>query len=336
MRALVIRIDHLGDLVLTTPLFRALAQAGHKVEVVCRKSSLPVLTGNPNIAGSYAIEDIAPRFPFTWWMLSNWIRRQKPDVILLPHARPALLPMAVRFGFGGRIITMWGGVPARLLGCQALRSGLPGRPRHMSEIWLDLAREMDVPVCGLEPEIFLSPEEIHEAEGFLSRFGNRDFVIVHPGCAGNTCNLPTGVYAELIQLGLGQTDLCFVITGTPAEKSHTAEVFQRFENEPRVWNSMGELNLRQLCAVISLARVVVCVGTGPLHIASALKIPTVSPFCNHVGVSSKVWGNIGGNACVLSPPDSYCNKQPNETRCDFGGTISANSIFSYLLTALSK
>lgn len=329
MKILVIRQDHLGDLILTTPLFRALAQAGHHVEVVCRQSSLPVLTGNPHIAGSYGLEDIAPKFPANWWMLSRWIGKLKPDVVLLPHARPPLLPTAVRFGFWGHVITMWGGVPARLLGCRSLRSGLPATPRHMSDIWLDLAREMEVPPAGLAPEIFVSISETESITRELKNRGLQDFVVIHPGCAGNTCNLPAETYLELAELLLAQTGV--VLTGSSTEATAMAPCFDKLGSRPNLWNAMGKLSLRELCAVISLSHAVVCVGTGPLHIASALKARTVSPFCNRVGVSSAVWGNLGGPASVLCPPVAVCQKQPAGSHCDFCGQITANTLLSEII-----
>jgi ADP-heptose:LPS heptosyltransferase len=328
-RVLVVRIDHLGDLVLTTPLFRALAQAGCRVEVVCRKSNHSVLTGNPHLSGSYPIEGIAPEFPRNWRMLSTWINQLRPDVVLLPHARPALLPIAVRFGFWGRIITMWGGVTARVLGCQSLRSGLPRKLRHMSDIWLDLARAMRIPPAGLAPEILISNNEIESITRELEKRGLREFVVIHPGCAGNTCNLPAETYLQLAEMLLSQTTMGVVLTGSSTEATEMASCFGKLGSRPNLWNAMGALDLRQLCALISVARTLVCVGTGPLHIASAVRTPTVSPFCNRRGVSAAVWGNIGGQSAILSPPEAHCQSQPHDRHCDFCGFLTAEALFQH-------
>lgn len=333
---LVLRIDHLGDLVLTTPLIRALATAGHRVTVVARRSALPVLDNNPHITGMFALEDIAPGFPTRWRNLSIWLRRQKLNVILLPHAKPGILCLAVRVGFFGRVITMWGGVAARLMGMRALRSGLPLNPRHISDIWLDMGRSLGVEPAGLEPEIFLTEGEKTQLKCAAAERGIQDYVVIHPGCAGNTCNLPPKVYIELAQKILSQTGLGVVITGSGTESKSLESHFALLEARPRYWNSMGELDLRSLCALVAGARALVCVGTGPLHIASALKTPTVSPFCNRIGVSSEVWGNKGGAATVLTPPLLLCAGQVAGVHCDFQGAITSEALLKKLLPILAN
>jgi len=62
MRVLIIRIDHLGDLLLTTPLMRSLAKAGHTVEVLTRRANLPVIQHNHHVAARWALEELAPEF----------------------------------------------------------------------------------------------------------------------------------------------------------------------------------------------------------------------------------------------------------------------------------
>ena len=332
MKILIIRVDHLGDLILTTPLMRALDLAGHAVNVVARRESLPVLAGNPHIAMTRALEDISPDFPKRWWKLSEWVHEHRPDIVLIPHARPTWLLIALRLGFLGKIVTMWGSAAARMLACDTIRSGLPTNPRHMSDICLDLARKLSVEPRGLDLEIFLRDDEMNAAEHEIrTRFSGGEFIAVHPGCSGNTCNLPPTDYAKLIERGLETTNACFIITGSTEERTKFESIFAKFTAEARVWNSMGDLDLRQLCAVLASARALVCVGTGPLHIASALKIPTVSPFCNRVGVSSKVWGNLGGQSSELTPPPRHCQAPRRSVHCDFSGAITSQDILDALI-----
>lgn len=330
MKILVIRQDHLGDLILTTPLFRSLRKAGHDVHVVARRSSLPVLEGNPHISLFHALEDIAPAFPRGWLSLARWIFKQSVDVVLLPHAKPVQLSLAARLGLFGRIVAMWGGIPARVMGLECLRSGLPARTRHMSDIWLDLARHIGVEPCGLKPEIFLSEPELREVDVKLPFPCGAEWIVIHPGCAGNTCNLPPQVYAETARILAETSELHVVLTGSETERRRFGGVFDDLRSD-RVWNAMGFLSLRELCALIARAECLVSVGTGPLHIASAVGARTVSPFCRKPGVCATVWGSLGGRASVLEPSPDHCAFNTTAQHCDFAGSIAAQSIVAMVL-----
>lgn len=332
MRILVIRVDHLGDLVLTTPLFRALGRAGHEVHVVARKSALPVLSDNPFLRRTTALEDVAPGFPGRGVLrLAAWIRSVGPDVVILPHAKPASLVAAARLGHAGRILTMWGGWQARVFMCRNLPSRLLEDPRHISDIWLDLARELGAAPDGFAPDVFVTTEESDAIAARLAPFGEGPWVVVHPGCAGNTCNPQPEFYADVVRRLLSATSLRVAVTGSPKERETLGTAFAGLDCS-RVWNAMGQLDLRELCALIAHASAIVCVGTGPLHIASAVGTSSVSPFCRKTGVCAKVWGNLGAESRVIEPPAALCSERPDGTHCDFRGTLSADA----LVAAIAK
>ncbi len=88
MRVLIIRIDHLGDVILTTPLIRSVAKAGHAVEFLSRKATEPAVRHNPNITACWTLEDVAPSFPRGWHQLARWLRDRRYDALLIPHGKP--------------------------------------------------------------------------------------------------------------------------------------------------------------------------------------------------------------------------------------------------------
>jgi len=326
---LIVRQDHLGDLVLTTPLIRALALAGHRVSVLARSSNLPVLEGNPHIRNLIALEEIAPSFPRAAWNLGLAVRKLAPDLVMVPHAKPASLLVGLRCGYFGPIFSMWGGIASRLLGCHSLRSRLLEDPRHISDIWLDLSRALHVADAGLKPEIFLEDEEKSGIRlEIVSRFGSRKFVVVHPGCSGNTCNPDIDIYAKLINQLLETTDAAIVLSGVRKERELFGKSLVCFDDHPRVWNAMGDPGIREFCAIISQSSLVVSVGTAPLHLASALGIPTVSPFCTRTGVCNRVWGNQGAVSLALEPPSGYCAAQSAGQHCNFGGMVTAETLLA--------
>jgi hypothetical protein len=199
----------------------------------------------------------------------------------------------------------------------------------MSDIWLDMARAINAAAVGLQPEIFLKDDEKSGIQGkILRRFGSRRIVVVHPGCSGNTCNLDIDTYAKLINQLLETTEAAIVLSGVRRERELFGKSLECFDDHPRVWNAMGDLELREFCVIISQASLVVSVGTAPLHLASALGIPTVSPFCTRIGVCNRVWGNQGAASLALEPPSGYCAAQSAGQHCNFGGTVTAEDLLA--------
>jgi len=335
MNICLIRLDHLGDLVLTTPLIRALAKAGHTVDVIAAAYTKPALDHNPHIRTAVAIEEIAPGFPRHWTTLGGWLRRRGYGAILMPNAVPRELLFASALSGARARIAMWGGMWGRLTGHTCLRSRLVESPRHMSDIWLDCARVLGVEPDGLVPDLFVTETERAGMRGSLqARFGSRKIVVIHPGCGGNTCNLPDAEYAGLATRVAGRGDCGIVITGSAKERVAYEKWPAPALAPDRVWLSAGELTLRQLIALIGESDLLVCVGTGPLHIASALRRKTLSPFCPCVGVCPRVWGNLGGEAEVIEPSAEECPgmRMNSATRCQFQGVIDANTLYSRIAT----
>ncbi|HEY1169825.1 MAG TPA: glycosyltransferase family 9 protein [Verrucomicrobiae bacterium] len=330
-------MDHLGDVIVTTPLIRALAMAGNTVEVIVPKAFAPVFTHSPRVKAAHAMEDICPQFPNGWRALSDWIRAQKFDVILLPYARQRELLWASFFSGTRTRVAMWAGVWGRLTLHQCLSSRLLDEPRYFGDVVLDCARALGIPPQGAQPELFLSDDEIATAgKSLRQRFGTRALVGIHPGCAGNACNLPSQVYAQVAQSLLEQGDCALIITGGAKERELLKTWPQEILSSSHVWNSMGEISLRQLAVTIRHMTAYVCPSTGPLHIASALDIPTVSPFCSIDNLSPKVWGNQRPNATTLTPGIGFCREQRkfSAVHCDFCGKIPAANIVEKVLGCL--
>lgn len=335
MKIVIIRQDHLGDLVLTTPLIRALSLAGHQVTVIARRSNLPIMEKNPHLHFLIALEEIVPSFPRHSWKLGMAVRKLSPDLVIVPHARPLNLIVGLRCGYFGPILSMWGGIAALSLFCRNLRTQLDRNPRHMADLCLDFARQLKADEKGLVPEVFVSDAEKNRIrEMVIEKFGRCRLVIIHPGCSGNTCNLPPNIYAELARIVIQKTDYDVIVTGSTLEKNNRENMVFEGINSQGYWNSMGNFSLRELAVVISIADVLVSVGTGPMHIASALGVPTVSPFCKRVGICKEVWGNLGAISSELEPDGIDCRSRSNTTHCNYENQITAEMLYAQIVNIL--
>ncbi len=337
-RIVILRHDHLGDLVLTTPLVRALARAGHHVEFIAPAATAPILERNPHLDAVHSLESFAPNFPSDWPTLARNLRARRYDIILLPHARPAALLLAARASGIPRRLAMWAGWPGRLLGHRCLRSGLPAHPRPFSRIMLDFAEALGVASDGLRPDVVLGEEEIATATDRLRRHlpDCSRIVGIHPGCAGNTCNLPPADYAALAAELLHRPGLGIVLTGSPAERPLLDPWSRDLLASPRVWNAVGALSLRELAATIDRLDLYVVPSTGPLHLASARGVATLSPFCPQSPLCAEIWGNTGGPALVATPDPAGCARRAAAGHCDFRGEIPPRQLAARALAYLDS
>lgn len=340
-KAVIVRLDHLGDLLLTTPLVRALHVQGWTVELVTPCWLRPLFENNPHVAASHAIEEIAPGFPAAWRGLARWLRDRDCEMILLPNANQRQQLMASLFSGVSRRYAMWSGVWGRLTRHHCLRSSLRERPRPFADVLLDLARAAGVATDGLHLDFMVTAAEEAAAREWLKQRGfdgSAPLVGVHPGCAGNTCNLPPAVYGAIADQLLERSGAFVVATGSADERALLSAWPERVKNSPRFINGVGELSLRQLGAVIAQFVAYVVPSTGPLHMASALNVATVSPFCAWSTLSSAIWGNQNGCGEVLGPTLSSCEAwraaKPGAPNCDFRGEVTSAQIADRVLRIL--
>ena len=329
MKAVLIRLDHLGDILLCTPLLRVCAKAGIAFDAVVPGSVAPILEGNPHIKQVISIDEICPGFPGGWKRLANWLKPRGYDALVLPYGQPKELLWASMMSGIPKRVAMWSGIWGRLTFHTCLRSHWVERPRHFAEIMLEMAPVLGAAPAGILPEVFLTDVERNRAaDQFRGRFGNRIVVGIHPGCAGNTCNLPPAEYGRLAECLLENPAIALAVTGSPGEKELVRDWPDAIRQSDRVWNVIGELSLRELAGIISHMRLYVVPSTGPLHIAAALGVATLSPFCPSAPKCATVWGNSNGRGVVLEADPAVCRWEGNPAgkRCDFGGTVTGEML----------
>ncbi len=69
-----------------------------------------------------------------------------------------------------------------------------------------------------------------------------------------------------------------ILTGSPSEKELTTRVYNNINDKKRVFNLAGYFSLQSAAALISKLDILVTPDTGPMHMAIALKVPTVGLF----------------------------------------------------------
>ncbi len=311
-RILIVRTDRIGDVVLATPLIRALRETFPYafIAAMVRPYTKDVLANNPHLS-EILVDDVEGErkgYRGFWKQVQN-LRMYQFDtaLLLLPTERAAWMlffaGIKTRIGVGRKfyeVITFMKSVDRH--GYKPLR--------HEADYCLDLGKAIGVKDVFLKPEILLTADERQHGMKILQDAGVRknDLIIgIHPGSGGSSPNWRIEKYVELAEKILQEHRAKIVITGDRHEK-YFSEHFQKIRS-PHLIDLIGELTLRELIAVISHYTCLFSPSTGPMHIAAALGVPTVSIFCPLPACSPMLWGPLGNYTKVILPPEDFCQNR---------------------------
>lgn len=287
-KILVIKLRHLGDVLLTSPLLSALrAHLPHaQIDAYIYKEAAPMLEGHPAIS-SLLLYDSKKKKASFWKRLSyeaslfQQIRKNKYDLII-----------NLTEGDRGTIAAFISGAPLRVGFIPKGRwqkqiythlvKHCPG-VRHTVERNLDAIRRIGIFPEPQERDLFFYIGEL-EKQQMQERVGKEPFILIHPTSRWRFKCLPVPKMRALV-LGLIQKGKRVVISSGP-DPEEQAMAHAIGDGLP-VLLLAGDLSLKQLGALILLSERLICVDSVPFHIASALKKQVLAFF----GPTSDVtWG----------------------------------------------
>lgn len=319
-RLLLIKPDHLGDVLLVTPALRQLRQQHPQAWIVALVGpwSATILTHNPDI-------DTLITLPFP-----GFERRDTPDTrsqsllaainmrmwaLVRPYltlAHYALLLRAGQFDtalvlrddhWWGAALALLAGIPRRIgyamPACQPFLSiALPWQPTtHVSQQALTLCMATGRTLQYQSPErttlrykpattaiawatTWLAAQDI----GSTTRL-----VMLHPGTGGATKLWLPERWATVADALQAQPDVCLVLTGGPGE-AHLVQAIAAGMRHPPL-TLVGQTSVDQLAALFQHAALVLGVDSGPLHLAVSQNVPTLHLFGPSAVERFGPWGN---------------------------------------------
>jgi lipopolysaccharide heptosyltransferase II len=295
LRILLIRPDHLGDLLMTTPILAAIrVRAPHAQitmmvgpwsrEIVERHPAVDQLVSCPFPGFQRAAQK--PLAPYILlWQTARQLRRQGYDLAI--NLRPD-------FWWGAALIYL-AGIPRRVgyaiqPGTPFLTHALPFTPCLHSTVYnLRLASAglealgyspLDEPYTPARYPLVFTPTANEQAQ-ITERLAQIDittstpFVVIHPGTGGAVKLWRSEGWATIADELATTHNLSIILTGSPQERSLLEEIARQMKNTPVMLN---DITVGQLAALFSRARMVLGVDNGPLHLAAALDRPTLALF----------------------------------------------------------
>jgi heptosyltransferase I len=140
-----------------------------------------------------------------------------------------------------------------------------------------------------------------------------NYIIVHPGMRGSAQNWPTDKWVEFILLARQQSRI--IVTGTLQDAKWTEPIKKQFENAANVRFLDGKIEAEDLIPLLSGAAAVVAPSTGVLHLAASLGVPTFGIYSPVQVQSPMRWGPLGERAVALSPLDFELSSCPGKLEC---------------------
>lgn len=276
-----------------------------------RPATEPVLRNNPHL-NDILIDDWEGRHAGRSGFFDRlrMLRRHRFDtaLMLLPTERHAWMTFLA--GIPRRV-----GVGTKLYQVLTFARSVSRRKytplRHEADYCLDLARSIGAEDDGLATEVFLEDQERDAAAARLRSLGwtpDRRTISLHPESGRSAPNWEAEKYRDFVQETRTRfPDAQVVVNITPANTA-VRDLFAPFASD-RVFLPDNGGDLRMVMGFIAHASVAVSASTGPMHLAAALRIPTVSLFCPLTACHPKLWGPQGNQAVTLLPPEDYCQQR---------------------------
>ncbi len=267
-RVLVIQTAFLGDVVLTTPLFRALKELwpASQLAALVIPETAPVLERLPYL-DEILTHDKRAGGPGELGGIIRKVRARKFDVVVSPHrsARSAFIA--------------WTSAAPRRVGYREsalpfLYTELVPRPleRHEAERILALAEAMGSRGADARPTLTLGEDERAAAR---EAAGGIPYAVISPSSVWPTKRWTAEGFAAVGDYLSGR-GFGVVVTGAPGEEEDAAAVAAAME-APAV-NLAGETTPREAAALVAEAALLVANDSAPVHVASAFDTPTVAVF----------------------------------------------------------
>ena len=278
---LCVRLDSIGDVLMTTPAIRA-----------CRESFDCRVTLLTSGAGAMVARRV-PEIDATLAFGAPWMKPPAPrgDEAMIRRLEDERFDAAVIFtvysqsALPAAYMAYLANIPLRLAHCrenpyQLLTDWVPD-PEPATGIRHEVQRQLDlVKAVGARTSnqrlSFSVPEAARATVKALFPERSRALVVIHPGASAASRRYPPEQFASAADLVIEETGGHAVFTGDAGE----AELVRGIQGRMRraSLSLVGRLNLAELGALIEEADLLISNNTGPAHIAAALGTPVVDLY----------------------------------------------------------
>lgn len=291
-RVLAIRLDNLGDVLVTTPALHAIKESLPAAELTLLAGPVGAQVARLNPDLDDVIVYQAPWMD-PWHKLPQDSQREQEMIATIRERRfdgaiiftsfhQSPLPAAYLCYLADIPLRAAASIdgPGSLL---TTRHKHPERVMHEVERGLDLAGAIGFTTSNRALVLQVPVEARKQIDTILARQGvnrQRPVVVVHPGCSMPARTYPWEMYVEVIDLLVAQTGATVLLTGAEDERELVGRIVCNLREDSRqaIHTFVGTLPFAELCALIEAADLAITNNTGPMHISAAVKTPVVALF----------------------------------------------------------
>jgi len=307
-RILITRTDRIGDLVLTTPLLKALREKFPRahIAVLVFLEHREIVQGNPFI-DEVILYDKNGSEKDLWgqFLFSQKLRSKKFDRVIHAHGTNRmhlaawLAGIPVRIGYDRR-------APWALTQVHPYnkKKGL----KQEAEYLLELVKPLGVLAPSEMETFFPVPAGAVRSLENLLLFHKvpRDlpWIVLNPSASDVTKMWPAERFGELVTRIAQERAFVFLAIGI---KKDRASIEKMKQSTPiPIFDLSGRLSLGMLGALLKRAALLVSNDSGPVHIATAVGTPVVSIFGRYeLGLGPRRWRPLGKNSRVVAKDVSH-------------------------------
>lgn len=286
---LAVRLDTLGDVLMTTPALRALKEGRPERRVT-------LLTSPPGAAVARLVPEIDEVIVYEapWLKATPPRASSAPDFEIIGLLREKDFDAAVIFTVYSQnplpsaLLCHLADIPLRLAHCRENPYGLltdwvrepepEGGIRHEVRRQLDLVAEVGAVTFDERLSLSFSPEAAGRVDEWLSGLGlnaSRSWAVIHPGATAPSRRYPPEQFAQVARL-LSAQGLTLLFTGSGGEKALLEDIRQMAGGVGHLMSQ--DLELEELATLIARAPLLISNNTGPAHMAAALGTPVVDLY----------------------------------------------------------
>ncbi len=287
-RILCVRLDNIGDVLMTTPALRALKHSapGRRLTLLASQSGAAAADFIDEVDEVivYAAPWMKPEGsgPESVLPMAQLLRGRAFDAaVIFTVYSQSPLPAAMLCGAAG--------IPLRLAHCREnpyslLTDWLPdnephGGVRHEVRRQLDLVAHVGCRTDNTRLSFSVPPRAIAWAHRRLRALGvdpTGTWILIHPGATAPSRRYPPELWARAAER-LALEHRCPIVFAAAEAEADLVASIRADMTVPSV-SLCGELDLPRLAAVIELAPVLLCNNSGPAHIAAAIGTPVVDLY----------------------------------------------------------
>lgn len=299
-RILVIRIDRIGDVILSTPALKALRCSFPNAEInmFIAEYARDLVVNNPNIDRLLVEKD----------HIDN-----DYDLALVLHPGFYHNYLAVKSGAKLRVgYTGWGG---GFFLTHRLKDDRETRVRHEVESALEAVKIIGGKTEDKKLEISTTIEGERFANEYLrdNNIASDDLIIIiHPGARQEYIRWRAEGFAEVAEKLIRERKAKVILIEGVNENELVEYVLSLMEEKPLVARDMS---LTQLVSLIKRGKLFIGNSTGPMHIAAALEVPVVAIFGNiHPLDSYQEWGPWGEGHTIVTKDLDCVDCHPSDCK----------------------